>query len=141
MSAVSTDVFSPAKRSAVMRAVKARHTSPELAVRRGLHAMGFRFRLHRRDLPGAPDIVVPRLRIAIFVHGCFWHGHDCPRGARRPKQNADYWQAKVARNASRDIANATALLTAGWRVVVVWECDLKRATWREDLACALATRT
>lgn len=120
-----TDVFDPAKRSAVMRRVKGRDTSPELVVRRALTRLGARYRLHRKDLPGAPDIVMPGRRLAIFVHGCFWHGHDCPRGARVPKQNRDYWVAKVGRNAARDARSAEALAASGWRVEVIWECELR----------------
>jgi DNA mismatch endonuclease (patch repair protein) len=120
-----TDVFSPEKRSAVMRQVKGRDTSPELKVRRMLLDLGLRYRLHRRDLPGAPDIVLPGRRLAIFVHGCFWHGHDCPRGARIPKQNRDYWTAKIGRNRIRDEASQAALKAAGWFPLIVWECELK----------------
>jgi DNA mismatch endonuclease (patch repair protein) len=108
-----------------MRAVKARDTGPELAVRRLLHRLGYRFRLHRADLPGKPDLVFPARRKVVFVHGCFWHGHDCARGARAPKRNADYWSAKIARNASRDAAVQTALARLGWRGHVVWECALR----------------
>lgn len=120
-----TDVFSPEKRSAVMRRVPSRNTSPELKVRRALTALGARYRLHRKDLPGSPDIVLPGRGLAIFVHGCFWHGHDCPRGARTPKANRDYWLAKIARNMARDAAAAAALAAAGWRVETVWECELR----------------
>lgn len=120
-----TDVFDPDKRSAVMRRVKGRDTGPERTVRRLLTALGARYRLHRGDLPGKPDIVLPGRRLAIFVHGCFWHGHDCARGARIPKQNRDYWLAKVARNRARDAASAAALSAAGWRVETIWECELK----------------
>jgi DNA mismatch endonuclease (patch repair protein) len=120
-----TDVFSPEKRSAVMRRVKGKNTSPELTVRRLLHRLGARFRLHRKDLPGAPDIVLPSRKLAIFVHGCFWHGHDCQRGARVPKQNRDYWLAKVARNRARDAASREGLKAGGWCVETIWECDLK----------------
>ena len=98
-----TDVFDPAKRSQVMARVKGRDTSPELKVRKLLTAMGARYRLHRKDLPGAPDIVLPRRKLAIFVHGCFWHGHDCARGARVPKQNRDYWESKIGRNRAREL--------------------------------------
>ena len=94
----TTDVYGPEKRSAVMRRVKGRDTTPELKVRRLLWSLGARYRLHRKDLPGKPDIVLPGRRLAIFVHGCFWHGHDCARGARVPKQNRDYWLGKVGRN-------------------------------------------
>lgn len=120
-----TDVFTPEKRAAVMRAVKSRDTKPERAIRRLLHAMGYRFRLHRKDLPGAPDIVLPGRRAVIFVHGCFWHGHDCRRGARIPKANQDYWRTKIARNQARDAKAQEALAASGWRVGVVWECALK----------------
>ena len=120
-----TDVFTPEQRSAVMRAVPARNTTAELKVRRRLTAMGLRYRLHRSDLPGSPDIVFPSRRLALFVHGCFWHGHDCSRGARTPKSNVDYWQAKIARNRARDDRTAAALAAAGWRAATVWECGLK----------------
>ena len=120
-----TDLFSPQKRSAVMRRVKARDTGPEKTVRRLLTGLGARYRLQRKDLPGKPDIVMAGRRLAIFVHGCFWHGHDCARGARVPQQNRDYWLDKVGRNRERDIASHAALEAAGWRVETIWECDLK----------------
>jgi DNA mismatch endonuclease (patch repair protein) len=120
-----TDVFTPEKRSAVMRRVKGKDTGPEMRVRRLLTRLGLRYRLHRADLPGKPDIVMPGRRLAIFVHGCFWHGHDCARGARAPKSNADYWQAKIGRNRARDVQHRAALEAAGWRVLTLWECDLK----------------
>ena len=122
-----TDVYSPEKRSAVMRRVKGKDTSPELAVRKALTALGARYRLHRKDLPGNPDIVLPGRKLALFVHGCFWHGHDCARGARMPKANRPYWEAKIGRNRARDIETRAALEALGWRVEVVWECDLKDA--------------
>jgi DNA mismatch endonuclease (patch repair protein) len=120
-----TDVYGPEKRSAVMRRVKGKDTSPERLVRRLIWRLGGRYRLHRADLPGKPDIVLPGRRLAVFVHGCFWHGHDCARGARVPKANRDYWVTKVARNRARDAAARAALERAGWRVEVVWECELK----------------
>ena len=122
-----TDVFDAATRSAVMRRVKGRNTTPELVVRKALTRLGARYRLHRKDLPGSPDVVLPGRRLALFVHGCFWHGHDCARGARTPKQNREYWTAKVARNRARDAANRAALAAAGWRVESLWECELKDA--------------
>ena len=122
-----TDVYDAAKRSSVMRQVKGRDTTPELKGRRALTRIGARYRLHRKDLPGNPDIVMPGRRLAIFVHGCFWHGHDCARGARVPKQNSDYWVAKVGRNVARDTRNGEALAAAGWRVETIWECELKDA--------------
>ena len=122
-----TDVYPPEKRSAVMRRVKGKDTSPELKVRKALTALGARYRLHRKDLPGKPDVVLPGRRLAIFVHGCFWHGHDCARGARVPKQNRDYWLGKVGRNLTRDAASCEALAALGWRVETIWECELKDA--------------
>lgn len=120
-----TDVYSPQKRSAVMARVKGKNTTPELAVRKALTGLGARYRLHRKDLPGKPDIVLAGRRLAIFVHGCFWHGHDCARGARVPQANRDYWVAKVARNQARDQRNRADLDASGWRVETVWECELK----------------
>ena len=120
-----TDVFTPEKRSSVMRRVKGRDTVPELKVRRLLRGLGVGYRLHRRELPGAPDIVMSGRGIALFVHGCFWHGHDCARGARVPKQNRDYWTGKVGRNRGRDERNRAALQALGWTPLVVWECELK----------------
>lgn len=120
-----TDVYDAAKRSAVMARVKGRDTAPELKVRKLLTGLGARYRLHRKDLPGSPDIVLPGRKLAIFVHGCFWHGHDCARGARTPKANRDYWVGKVERNRTRDRASIQALTRGGWRVAVIWECQMK----------------
>jgi DNA mismatch endonuclease (patch repair protein) len=120
-----TDVFAPEKRAAVMRAVKARDTRPEMQVRAMLRMLGYRYRLDARDLPGRPDIVFRGRSKAIFVHGCFWHGHDCARGARTPKANAAYWSTKIARNRARDEASLTALRDTGWTCLVVWECALR----------------
>ena len=127
-----TDVYSAEKRSAVMRRVKGRDTTPEMTVRRALTRLGARYRLHRKDLPGKPDIVMPGRRLAVFVHGCFWHGHDCARGARVPKQNRDYWVGKVERNRARDDRSREALSALGWRVETIWECELKdaEALWK-----------
>ena len=121
-----TDVVSPAKRSQMMSGIKGKNSLPEMLVRKALFAMGYRFRLHRRDLPGTPDIAMPGRRIAIFVHGCFWHGHDCARGARMPKANAVYWAAKIARNRVRDAAAREELTAMGWDVLTIWECEMKR---------------
>ncbi|WP_298743595.1 very short patch repair endonuclease [uncultured Brevundimonas sp.] len=121
---MATDVFTPEQRSAVMRRVKGRDTGPERAVRRILRAAGIGYRLGGAGLPGRPDLVMKGRRTAVFVHGCFWHGHDCPRGARAPKANAAYWSAKIDRNRARDAAAAAALEAAGWRVLTVWECGL-----------------
>ena len=108
-----------------MRRVGSKDTGPELTVRRLLTSLRLRYRLHRKDLPGAPDIVLPGRRLALFVHGCFWHGHDCKRGARAPKTNEGYWRAKIARNVARDAASLAALADLGWRAEVIWECELK----------------
>jgi DNA mismatch endonuclease, patch repair protein len=120
-----TDVFDSTKRSAVMRAVKSRDTAPEIKVRRAAHALGLRFRLSRKDLPGKPDLVFPARRVALFVHGCFWHGHHCPRGARVPQANRAYWIAKITRNVARDQTTLKALRKLGWKPAVIWECETK----------------
>ena len=120
-----SDVYSRAKRSEVMGKVRGVDTKPELAVRRLLHAMGYRFRLHRKDLPGTPDIVLPARHAAIFVHGCFWHSHQGCKAAARPASNQEYWGPKLDRNVTRDRRNQLALRRLGWRVIVVWECRIK----------------
>jgi DNA mismatch endonuclease (patch repair protein) len=120
------DYLSPAERSAHMRRIQKRDTKPELAVRRMTHAMGFRFRLHRRDLPGVPDLVLPRHQKAIQIHGCFWHQHEGCRLARQPKSRLDYWLPKLARNAERDHETRAALEAAGWSYLVIWECETQK---------------
>ena len=132
-----TDVFTPKKRSAVMRRVKGRDTAPELAVRRILRLGGIGYRLGGCCLPGRPDVVMKGRRIALFVHGCFWHGHDCARGARQPKANADYWLAKIGRNRERDIRNEVALKADGWTVLTIWECDMRRPEFAKDLIASI----
>ena len=124
---MTTDVYDKAKRSAVMARVKSRDTKPELLLRKTLTALGVRYRLQRKDLPGKPDVVMPGRKLVFFVHGCFWHGHDCARGARAPKANRDYWLAKIARNKARDVASVAALTAADWRVETIWECQMKDA--------------
>lgn len=119
-----TDTVSPAQRSRNMARVRNRNTAPELLVRKTLHHLGYRFRLHRKDLPGCPDIVLPKYRTAIFVHGCFWHGHDCRRG-RRPQTHTEFWNAKLDKNLARDAAGRRALEALGWSVLVVWECETR----------------
>lgn len=120
------DKFSLAQRSAVMARIKSKNTTPELVVRKSTHALGYRFRLHRQDLPGKPDLVFVRKRKVIFVNGCFWHGHDCRRGARMPASNTTYWTAKISRNVERDRGNRKALRSMGWEILIVWECQLKK---------------
>lgn len=112
-------------RSRTMRAVKSRNTGPELIVRRATHRMGYRYRLHRKDLPGKPDLAFPAKRKVIFVHGCFWHQHRCPRGWRLPKTNRDYWIPKLRRNSERDIENQIRLREMSWDLLVIWECEVQ----------------
>lgn len=118
------DVVTAAVRSRMMAGIGGKNTKPELLLRKGLHAQGFRFRVHRRDLPGTPDIVLPRYRAALFAHGCFWHGHDCHL-FKVPGTRTDFWLAKIARNQEVDRKAQEALTLTGWRRGVVWECALK----------------
>lgn len=122
------DKISPSKRSLNMSAIKSTGMKPEMLVRSMVHRMGYRFRLHSKDLPGKPDLVFRSRKKAIFVHGCFWHGHDCRRGARMPKTNTDYWRAKIGRNRARDVRHLEDLAALGWRALVVWECELADET-------------
>ena len=118
-----TDTVSPEKRSQVMARVGSKDTKPELLIRKGLHVLGFRYRLHVRELPGKPDLVFSRYCSVIQVNGCFWHGHSCPR-CRMPSSNREYWNRKVARNKERDAENRQLLLDDGWRVLTIWECAI-----------------
>jgi len=123
-----TDLFSAAKRSEIMSRVRARDTRPEKVVRSTIHRMGYRFRLHVRTLPGCPDIVLPRLRKVIFVHGCFWHGHAGCRRGKPPASNVDFWNTKIQLNIKRDLSAQAELRASGWDVLVVWECELRDST-------------
>lgn len=118
------DVLTPEQRRLNMSRIRGRDTKPEMLLRRGLHARGLRFRLHRRDLPGCPDLVFPALRAAVFVHGCFWHGHDCAM-FKLPATRTEFWSAKIEGNRRRDIRALQDLSAAGWRTFVLWECDLR----------------
>lgn len=118
------DVLTPEQRSFNMSRVRGRNTAPELRVRRALHAAGLRYRLHRRDLPGRPDLALPRYRTVVFVHGCFWHGHGCHL-FRQPATRPEFWQAKIEGNRARDAAAVAALTGSGWRVLTIWECALR----------------
>lgn len=118
------DIVPVEVRSRMMANIRSRDTKPELLLRRGLHGLGFRFRLHARDVPGHPDLVFPRWRAALFAHGCFWHGHDCHL-FRWPSTRDDFWKAKIERNRMVDARTTAALTAAGWRQGVVWECALK----------------
>lgn len=121
------DMFTKERRSEIMAKITGKDTQPELTVRRILHRMGLRFRIHRADLPGKPDLVLPKWNTVIFVHGCFWHGHDCKKGSgrRRPKSNKEYWNHKLDRNVKRDAVHAERLRELGWKRVVVWACEAK----------------
>jgi DNA mismatch endonuclease (patch repair protein) len=117
------DHLTPAGRSKVMSKIRSRNTRPEMIVRKYLHSLGYRFRLHRKDLAGRPDIVLPRFKTAIWVHGCFWHSHSCPSG-KLPKTNIDYWHPKLAGNVARDFLNKRKLSSLGWMSFVLWECEI-----------------
>lgn len=113
-----------AGRRRIMRAVRSKDTSTEMAVRRLAHGLGYRFRLHRKELPGRPDLVFPSRRKVVFVHGCFWHQHDCPHGQRLPSVRTDYWLPKLAANRRRDADHEHRLVALGWDVLTVWECEI-----------------
>ncbi len=113
------------ERSEIMRRVRSKDTKPEMAIRIALHRAGYRYRLHAKELPGKPDLVFPARRAALFVHGCWWHGHSCKRGQRAATNNAEYWNAKINRNIERDKAAKRNLRRLGWRVIEVWECEIK----------------
>lgn len=134
-----TDHLSPQERSENMRRVRGKDTLPELAVRRALHKAGFRFRLHRKDLPGRPDIFLPRHKLVVFVHGCFWHGHEGCKRATIPATRTEFWSAKIEANRRRDAAAEGALRSKGLRVVTLWQCQLSddeeilRRIWAADM--------
>jgi DNA mismatch endonuclease, patch repair protein len=119
------DRLTPERRSRLMSRVRSKNTKPELAVRRLMHSMGYRFRLHRRDLPGCPDLILPAYRTALFVHGCFWHRHSRCRKASKPSTHVDFWAKKFQANVTRDRRNRDRLRRAGWRVIVIWECQTR----------------
>ena len=127
------DSVSKERRSEIMSRIRAKDSKPEMAVRRLVHGMGYRYRLHRRDLPGTPDLVFSPRRKVIFVHGCFWHQHDDPncRKSTLPSSNRDYWHPKLKRNAERDRENRARLDALGWKILVIWECEVERGS---DLA-------
>lgn len=121
------DIVDAATRSRMMSGIRSKDTQPEMLVRKYLHSQGFRYRLHARKLPGSPDLVLPKYKVAIFVHGCFWHRHQGCRYATTPASNAERWKLKFDTNTERDARKENMLRAAGWRVIVVWECELKRA--------------
>lgn len=122
------DTFDSTKRSSVMRTVKSHNTGIEMFVRRLLHKEGYRYRLHRKDLPGKPDIVFPSRRKVIFIHGCFWHQHPGCGKADRPSSNTEYWTKKLDRNVARDRQNIDAIVASGWQILVLWECQIRDKT-------------
>lgn len=124
---MSADNVTPTERSRIMRLVRSRDTKPEMYVRRALHAAGFRFRLHSKLLPGHPDLVLRKHRTVVFVHGCLWHWHGCKR-SRMPATNTEFWQSKIRRTQERDAENVLRLMSEGWRVEIIWECELREAT-------------
>lgn len=120
-----TDHVSPSKRTAIMKSVGTKNTKPEMVLRRALHALGLRYRLHRKDLPGSPDIVFSSRKKVIFVNGCYWHGHGCTKG-RLPKSNLEYWAAKIAANRERDLRAIRDIDSMGWRSLTVWQCQIEK---------------
>ncbi len=128
------DVVAPEIRSRMMASIGSRNTRPEMQVRRHLHALGFRYRLHRKELPCKPDIVLPKYQVAIFIHGCFWHGHRGCRFATGPATRTEFWTAKISANQERDAAAESKLRKTGWRIATVWECAL-RANPDETIRC------
>ncbi|WP_122429750.1 very short patch repair endonuclease [Pseudomonas viridiflava] len=119
-----TDVVDASTRSRMMSGIQGKNTSPELLIRKALHAKGFRFRIHAKHLPGKPDLVLPKYNAAIFVHGCFWHGHDC-RFFKVPQTRPEFWIEKIGKNQARDLVQISALQALGWRVLVIWECAIR----------------
>ncbi|NVN84613.1 MAG: DNA mismatch endonuclease Vsr [Rhodopseudomonas sp.] len=134
------DIVSSDKRSSMMAAVRQKHTKPEVTLRSAVHRLGLRFRLHRRDLPGSPDLVFPAALMVVFVHGCFWHRHEGCRKATTPATRAKFWQEKFAKNIARDRTAKVALENAGWKVLVVWECELSSANAAATVARSIATQ-
>ncbi len=118
------DIVTPAVRSRMMSGIRSKNTRHEVKIRKALHAAGFRYRLHRRDLPGTPDITLPRYRAVVFVHGCFWHGHDCHL-FKWPSTRPEFWAAKIRSNQKRDLESVRQLLGVGWRICTIWECSLR----------------
>jgi DNA mismatch endonuclease (patch repair protein) len=134
-----TDIVSPEKRSEMMSKVRSKDSVAEKKVRSALHAAGYRFRLHRKDLPGTPDIVLPKYKLVVFVHGCFWHRHEGCSKASTPKSNQEFWSKKFSDNIDRDLRTKSALEALMWRVVVIWECELNKTKFTETISRLFAT--
>ena len=133
-----SDTLSQIQRSYNMSRIRGKNTKPEILVRKGLHARGFRFRLHNKKLPGSPDIILPKYGVAIMVNGCFWHGHKGCRYATKPKTNIEFWEAKIARNRHRDEVTTAHLEALGWTVITIWECELRTNSQLDDRLNTLA---
>lgn len=131
------DVFSPEKRSQVMSRIRSKDTKPEKIIRSILHKQGFRFRINRKDLPGKPDIVLPKYKTVIFVHGCFWHRHEGCKYAYTPKSNIDFWNKKFSSNLQRDKNIQNKLRKSGWKVLTIWECEIKEIEKTPELLDSL----
>ena len=132
------DILTPSQRHICMSSIRGKNTKPEILVRKGLHARGFRFRLHNKKLPGSPDIVLPKYGVAIMVNGCFWHGHKGCRYATKPKTNVEFWETKIARNRHRDEVTTAHLEALGWTVMTIWECELRNSSQLDERLNALA---
>ena len=132
-----TDTLTPEQRSRNMAAIRSKNTGPEMKVRRALHALGYRYRLHGPGLPGHPDLVFPRFNTVVFVHGCFWHMHRCPHGRRSPSSNVEFWETKRVGNMERDRRNRRALKADGWNVFTIWECETRDAVVFQKRLAAL----
>ena len=132
------DKLTPSQRHHCMSRIRGKNTKPEILVRKGLHARGFRFRLHNKKLPGSPDIVLPKYGVAIMVNGCFWHGHKGCRYATKPKTNIEFWKTKIARNRHRDEVTTAHLEALGWTVITIWECELRTSSLLDDRLNTLA---
>ena len=133
-----SDKLTENQRRYCMSRIHGKNTKPEILVRKGLHARGFRFRLHNKKLPGSPDVVLPKYGVAIMVNGCFWHGHKGCRYATKPKSNVEFWEAKIARNRHRDEVTAAHLEALGWTVMTIWECELRNSSQLDERLNALA---
>ena len=134
-----TDIVDAATRSRMMAGIQGKNTKPEMIVRKYLHSRGYRFRLHRKDLPGRPDLVLPKYMLAIFVHGCFWHRHTHCFYAKMPSTRVDFWREKLSKNVERDLVQVAQLIEMGWRVLVIWECGIKASDGALSFEGAIAS--
>lgn len=131
-----SDIYSRSKRSEIMSKISGKETKPEIFVRKFLFSRGFRYRKNVKELPGKPDIVLPKYKTVIFINGCFWHGHDCKRG-KLPKSNYDFWASKIERNIQHDLSSITELKKQGWQVIVVWQCEIRNEELKQNRMTSL----